>query len=69
MISTRPQATTPLPRARAAARPIVGIGRVMLWNGGSLWIGGQTGFAPKHAHHAIQIALAMRGRFLMDDHL
>jgi AraC family transcriptional regulator len=39
----------------------------MLWNGGSLWIGRQTGLAHKHAHHAIQIALAMRGRFLMDD--
>src|SRR5262245_32953234 len=49
------------------SRQIIGIGRVMLWNGGSLWIGRQTGLARKHAHHAIQIALSMGGRFLMDD--
>ena len=63
---TDPENSTP-PRARPSARPIIGIGRVMLWSGGSLWIGRQTGFARKHAHHAIQIALAMRGSFLMDD--
>ena len=48
-------------------RPIIGIGRVLLWSGGSLWIGREVGLARKHAHHAIQIALAMRGRFAMDD--
>ena len=49
------------------ARPIVGVGRVLLWSGGgSLWIGRNTGLARKHAHHAIQIALAMRGHFAMD---
>jgi len=68
MIPTRPHAATPPPRTLASARPIIGIGRVILWNGGSLWIGRQAGLAQKHAHHAIQIALAMRGRFLMDDH-
>jgi AraC-like DNA-binding protein len=61
-----PQTPTPS-RARPFARPIVGIGRVMLWSGGSLWIGRQTGRARKHAHHGIQIALAMRGSFLMDE--
>jgi AraC-like DNA-binding protein len=51
----------------AQARPIIGVGRVLLWSGGSLWIGRNTGLARKHAHHAIQIALAMRGCFAMDD--
>jgi AraC-like DNA-binding protein len=38
-----------------------------LWSGGSVWIGRNTGLARRHAHHAIQIALAMRGRFALDD--
>jgi hypothetical protein len=60
--------TNPTPSARPLrARPVVGIGRVLLWSGGSLWIGRQTGRADAHAHHAIQIALAMRGSFQMDD--
>jgi AraC-like DNA-binding protein len=50
---------------RKRLRPIIGIGRVLLWSGGSLWIGRQGGLARKHAHHAIQISLAMRGRFAM----
>lgn len=54
-------------RSQGPARPIIGVGRVLLWSGGSLWIGRNTGLARKHAHHAIQIALAMRGRFAMDD--
>src|SRR5262245_12505238 len=49
------------------ARPIIGIGRVLLWSGGSLWIGREVGLADRHAHHAIQISLAMRGQFAMDD--
>jgi AraC-like DNA-binding protein len=53
--------------APEGGRAIVGIGRVMLWYGGSLWIGRRAGRAQKHAHHAIQIALAMRGSFRMDD--
>ncbi|RZJ06977.1 MAG: AraC family transcriptional regulator [Rubrivivax sp.] len=44
------------------AKPIVGIGRVLLWSGGSLWIGRATGHAQAHAHHAIQISLALTGR-------
>ena len=60
--------TNPTPSARPLrARPVVGIGRVLLWSGGSLWVGRQTGRADAHAHHAIQIALAMRGSFRMDD--
>jgi AraC-like DNA-binding protein len=38
-----------------------------MWSGGSLWIGRQTGRTDAHAHHAIQIGLALRGSFAMDD--
>jgi len=43
----------------SSRRPIAGVGRVMLWSGGSLWLGRDAGRAETHAHHAIQIALAM----------
>ncbi|KQV85994.1 AraC family transcriptional regulator [Pelomonas sp. Root1237] len=45
-----------------SAKPIVGIGRVLLWSGGSLWIGRATGHAQAHAHHAIQVSMALTGR-------
>jgi AraC-like DNA-binding protein len=64
MLATRPPAATASSRA---PRPIAGVGRVMLWSGGSLWIGRQAGLARRHAHHAIQIALALRGCFRMSD--
>jgi len=32
---------------------------VLLWSGGSLWIGRDAGRAEAHSHHAIQVALAM----------
>jgi len=52
------------PAATAVARrPIAGIGRVLLWSGGSLWIGRDAGRGDTHAHHAIQIALAMDSPF------
>jgi AraC family transcriptional regulator len=40
----------------------VGIGRIIFWPGGSLWIG--KAFAPSelHAHHAVQISFALSGR-------
>jgi AraC family transcriptional regulator len=38
-----------------------GIGRIYCWDGGSLWIGRATGGAQMHAHHAIQISLALSG--------
>jgi AraC-like DNA-binding protein len=44
---------------RATALGIAGIGRVYLWQGGSLWIGRDSGRALPHAHHAIQISLAL----------
>ncbi|KQV60775.1 hypothetical protein ASC95_04910 [Pelomonas sp. Root1217] len=46
----------------ASSKPIVGIGRVLLWSGGSLWIGRAGGRAQAHAHHAIQISMALTGR-------
>ena len=48
--------------ADIAARPIAGIGRVLVWNGASLWIGRAAGRVAPHAHHAIQVALALSGR-------
>jgi AraC-like DNA-binding protein len=41
---------------------LAGIGRVMLWNGGSLWIGHNAGPTQAHAHHAIQISVALTGQ-------
>lgn len=46
---------------RVAALRIGGIGRVLMWQGGSLWIGRQAGHAVPHAHHGIQISLALDG--------
>lgn len=46
----------------ATSKPIVGIGRVLLWSGGSLWIGRAAGRAEAHAHHAIQISMGLTGR-------
>lgn len=43
-------------------RQIIGVGRVLLWSGGSLWIGRGTGQVQPHAHHAIQISLGLTGR-------
>ncbi len=46
-------------------RPIAGVGRVIVWPGASVWIGRQVGLMTDHAHHAIQISLALEGRFRM----
>lgn len=35
---------------------------MLLWSGGSLWIGRAAGGVDVHAHHAIQISLALTGR-------
>ena len=45
-----------------AVRAIAGIGRVVLWSGGSLWIGRAAGQVQFHSHHAIQMSLALSGR-------
>lgn len=49
-------------RADLKASPpkaIAGIGRVLMWQGGSLWIGHAAGGTQAHAHHAIQISVAL----------
>lgn len=48
-----------------AARNIAGIGRIYVWNGGSLWIGRGAGRGQLHAHQAIQITLAQDGPVLL----
>lgn len=44
------------------AKAIAGIGRVVLWQGGALWIGRAAGRAELHSHHAIQISLGLSGQ-------
>jgi AraC family transcriptional regulator len=46
-------------RTTGSRRAIAGVGQVLLWSGGSLWVGRDAGRVESHAHHAIQIALAM----------
>jgi AraC family transcriptional regulator len=53
--------------APIAGKAIAGIGRVLLWSGGSLWIGHAAGYSRAHAHHAIQITLALSGRIRLSD--
>jgi AraC family transcriptional regulator len=38
-------------------------GQIYVWQGGSLWIGWSNGMTETHAHHAIQISLALQGTF------
>lgn len=49
--------------ATTRKRPLAGIGRVIVWPGGSLWAGRHVGQMQEHAHHAIQLSLALEGRF------
>jgi AraC-like DNA-binding protein len=56
---------TQIEAGTAASRPIAGIGRVLLWSGGSLWIGRDAGLGDSHAHHAIQVALSLDAPFRM----
>jgi len=46
--------------ARSHKRPTA-IGRILLWRGGSLWIGHAGEPAGFHAHHAVQVALPFHG--------
>jgi AraC-like DNA-binding protein len=49
-----------------ADMPVVGIGRMVFWDGGGLWVleaAGERGGADFHSHHAIQITIALEGRF------
>lgn len=50
-------------QSNSGSRAPVGIGRVLAWPGGSLWVGRRVGRVPEHAHHAIQVTLALEGRF------
>lgn len=43
--------------------PTAGAGQICFWDGGSLWIGRATAANDVHAHHAVQVALALEGRF------
>lgn len=40
---------------------IAGIGRVVFWEGGSLWLALVTGTMSRHAHHAVQLCLPLQG--------
>jgi AraC-like DNA-binding protein len=62
--ATAMQAEAGTTRATARAN-IAGIGRVLLWAGGGLWIGRDAGRITAHAHHAIQLSFALEGSFLM----
>lgn len=44
-----------------AIMQLAGIGRVMFWEGGSLWLALITGGNGLHLHHAIQISLPLHG--------
>lgn len=44
-----------------APKTIAGVGRVLIWDSSSLWIGRDAGRGQMHAHHAIQISLALSG--------
>ncbi|MEO8366034.1 MAG: AraC family transcriptional regulator [Pseudoxanthomonas sp.] len=48
----------PTTDGETSARVLAGIGRVLVWNGGSVWIGRNAGQGRLHSHHAIQITLA-----------
>lgn len=50
---------------KRAARGGFGAGRVVVWNGGALWLGRAAGTADDHAHHAIQLALALDAPFMI----
>ncbi len=43
--------------------PGTGAGQICFWDGGSFWIGGTTSTHEVHAHHAMQVGLALEGRF------
>ena len=49
-------------------RPVAGVGRIIGWPGGSLWIGRHLAPIQEHAHHAIQISLAIEGSFKIQAH-
>jgi AraC family transcriptional regulator len=40
---------------------VAGIGRVVFWDGGSLWLALITGTVRRHSHHALQLCLPLQG--------
>ena len=57
--SAREVAMSTVTKSRPSkGRGSVGGGRVLVWQGGSLWVSRATGAVEPHAHHAIQITLA-----------
>lgn len=40
---------------------IAGFGRVVFWEGGSLWLALITGITQRHSHHAVQLSLPLDG--------
>ncbi|BDB28816.1 AraC family transcriptional regulator [Cupriavidus sp. TA19] len=48
-------------RRRGSGAKLFGTGRIVLWRGGSVWIGRAEEKADSHAHHAIQVTLALSG--------
>jgi len=50
-------------RRRAQLSAAHGAGQIRFWDGGSIWIGSTTATNAIHAHHAVQIGLALTGQF------
>lgn len=66
MPATTPKTATPAPVATTGRRrEIAGIGRIAFWQGGSVWIGRDSGAARPHEHHALQLSIALDGEFLL----
>src|SRR3712207_6071612 len=42
-------------------------GRIVVWQGGSIWIGATRTTTGVHAHHAIQVTMALEGEFRLRD--
>lgn len=50
---------------RRIAIPVIGQGRIVVWEGAALWVleGDKTADLRPHAHHAIQITFLLKGWF------
>ncbi len=49
------------PNAVLCIMDVAGIGRVVFWEGGSLWLGLVTSTIQRHSHHAVQLCLPFEG--------